>query len=141
MPVIIQHNRTFLSLFGLAVNGNFHYPKYFTIPRPAPTPRFRQPSAFSRFGEMQNPKPKTLAIVAADANIRGLRPKAEGKRSEIWLEGRLRPDTAEHDRFQSDRTCGAGDQCRRGVRRLLPARQRRDGRAASEVGLQAFRRT
>jgi branched-chain amino acid transport system substrate-binding protein len=24
MPIVIQHNRTFLSLFGLAVNGNFH---------------------------------------------------------------------------------------------------------------------
>ena len=31
MPVVIQHNMTFLSLFGLAVNGQFHYPKYFTI--------------------------------------------------------------------------------------------------------------
>src|SRR5206468_6554800 len=39
MPVIMQHNRTFLSLFGLAVNGNFHYPKYFTITPTGPDPR------------------------------------------------------------------------------------------------------
>src|ERR1700753_931027 len=31
MPIVIQHDRTFLSLFGLAVNSEFHYPKYFTI--------------------------------------------------------------------------------------------------------------
>ena len=31
MPVVIQHNATFLALFGLAVNSEFHYPKYFTM--------------------------------------------------------------------------------------------------------------
>src|SRR6201994_4198688 len=29
MPVVIQHNRTFLGLLGLAVNTEFKYPKYF----------------------------------------------------------------------------------------------------------------
>src|SRR6476469_7179755 len=31
MPIIMQHNRTFLSLFGLAVNSEFNYPKYFSF--------------------------------------------------------------------------------------------------------------
>jgi len=31
MPIIMQHNRTFLSLFGLAVNSEFKYPKYFSF--------------------------------------------------------------------------------------------------------------
>lgn len=36
LPVIIQHNATFLSLFGLEVNSEFHYPKYFTMTPTAP---------------------------------------------------------------------------------------------------------
>src|SRR6476620_948686 len=31
MPIIMQHNRTFLSLLGLAVNSEFKYPKYFSF--------------------------------------------------------------------------------------------------------------
>src|SRR6516162_8944591 len=31
MPIIMQHNRTFLSLLGLAVNTEFKYPKYFSF--------------------------------------------------------------------------------------------------------------
>src|SRR5579885_3376123 len=30
MPVAISHNRLFLGLFGLAVNSEFHYPRYFS---------------------------------------------------------------------------------------------------------------
>jgi branched-chain amino acid transport system substrate-binding protein len=76
MPVIIQHNRTFLSLFGLAVNHNFHYPKYFTITPTGPDAAVSSTIGFFEVGEMQNPKPKTLAIVAADAEYP--RTSAEG---------------------------------------------------------------
>ena len=41
MPVIIAHNKTFLALFGLAVNSEFHYPKYFTMTPTGPEPRCR----------------------------------------------------------------------------------------------------
>jgi branched-chain amino acid transport system substrate-binding protein len=76
MPVIIQHNRTFLSLFGLAVNHNFHYPKYFTITPTGPDAAVSSTIGFFEVGEMQEPKPKTLAIVAADAEYP--RTSAEG---------------------------------------------------------------
>ena len=40
MPVVMQHNRTFLSLFGLAVNSEFNYPNYFSfIPTGGPNPK------------------------------------------------------------------------------------------------------
>src|SRR3984885_3948884 len=40
MPIMIQHNRTFLSLFGLAVNTEFQYPKYFSFtPTGGPEPQ------------------------------------------------------------------------------------------------------
>ena len=79
MPVIIQHNRTFLSLFGLAVNSQFHYPKYFTITPTGQNGPIASTIGFFEVGAAQNPPPKTLAIVAADAEY----PKtsAEGVRT------------------------------------------------------------
>jgi len=79
MPIIIQHNRTFLSLFGLAVNAQFHYPKYFTITPTGPDPTISSTIGFFEVGEAQNPKPQTLAIVAADAEYP--RASAEGVRT------------------------------------------------------------
>src|SRR5262245_55237615 len=37
MPVVMQHDRTFFALFGLAVNSEFNYPRYFAI-QPAGAP-------------------------------------------------------------------------------------------------------
>ncbi|HTW52306.1 MAG TPA: amino acid ABC transporter substrate-binding protein [Stellaceae bacterium] len=79
MPVIIQHNKTFLSLFGLAVNAQFHYPKYFTITPTGPDPTVSSTVGFFEVGAAQNPAPKTLAIVAADAEYP--RASAEGVRT------------------------------------------------------------
>src|SRR6185437_4765543 len=31
MPIVMQHERTFFSLFGLAVNSEFHYKRYFSM--------------------------------------------------------------------------------------------------------------
>jgi branched-chain amino acid transport system substrate-binding protein len=66
MPVVIAHNRLFLSLFGLDVNHQFHYPKYFTM-TPTGGNAARQSRGFFEVAAAQNPKPQTLAIVAADA--------------------------------------------------------------------------
>jgi branched-chain amino acid transport system substrate-binding protein len=67
MPVVIAHNRLFLSLFGLAVNHQFHYPKYFTMTPTGPNPTVGTTLGFFEIAAAQKPKPKTLAIVAADA--------------------------------------------------------------------------
>jgi branched-chain amino acid transport system substrate-binding protein len=70
MPVIIQHDRTFLSLFGLAVNTEFQYPKYFSFtPTGGPEPKQSFAAGFFAVAMAQNPKPKTLAIVGADAEF------------------------------------------------------------------------
>jgi branched-chain amino acid transport system substrate-binding protein len=70
MPVIIGHNMTFFGLFGLDVNREFHYPKFFMM---APTGGRYPSRAFSEpffaVAAAQNPKPKTLAIIAADAEF------------------------------------------------------------------------
>jgi branched-chain amino acid transport system substrate-binding protein len=79
MPIVIQHDRTFLSLFGLAVNSEFHYPKYFTITPNGVDPTIAGTIGFFEVGEAQNPKPKTLALIAADAEYS--RASAEGART------------------------------------------------------------
>jgi branched-chain amino acid transport system substrate-binding protein len=69
MPVAIQHNRLFFGLFALAANREFHYDKYFSmlVFGPEPTKSFSQ--AYFDMVMAQTPKPKTLAIVAADAEF------------------------------------------------------------------------
>jgi branched-chain amino acid transport system substrate-binding protein len=66
IPVMIQNNKTFISLFGLAANSEFHYDRYFSmIPAgPDPKPAFTQ--GFFDVAMQQNPKPATVAIAAAD---------------------------------------------------------------------------
>ncbi|HEU5277147.1 MAG TPA: amino acid ABC transporter substrate-binding protein [Xanthobacteraceae bacterium] len=66
MPVIMQRKKVFIGLLGLAVNSEFNYPNYFVmIPSgPDPKPAFTQ--GFFDIAMAQNPKPKTVAIVAAD---------------------------------------------------------------------------
>src|SRR5215468_1584844 len=70
MPVIMQHNRTFLSLLGLAVNSEFQYPKYFSFtPTGGPEPKQSFAEGFFATAMAQNPKPQTLAMVGADAEF------------------------------------------------------------------------
>jgi branched-chain amino acid transport system substrate-binding protein len=70
MPIIMQHNRTFLSLFGLAVNSEFKYPKYFSFtPTGGPEPKQSFAAGFFAVAMAQNPKPQTLAMVGADAEF------------------------------------------------------------------------
>ena len=67
MPIAIQHNALFLGLFGLAVNSEFHYPRYFSMLPAGPDPKRAFCDPFFKVAMQGNPKPKTLAIVAADA--------------------------------------------------------------------------
>jgi len=66
MPVVMSKNKMFIGLFGLAVNDEFKYPNYFAkIPMgPDPKPAFTK--GFFETAMAQNPKPQTVAIVAAD---------------------------------------------------------------------------
>ncbi len=70
MPVIMQHNRTFVSLFGLAVNSEFNYPNYFSFtPTGGPQPKQSFSKGFFEVAMEQTPKPVTLALVGADAEF------------------------------------------------------------------------
>ncbi|HEU0216591.1 MAG TPA: amino acid ABC transporter substrate-binding protein [Stellaceae bacterium] len=69
MPIAIQHNMMFFGLFGLAVNDEFHYDKYFSmLPSGQDAARnFADP--FFKVAMAGNPKPKTLAILAEDSQF------------------------------------------------------------------------
>jgi branched-chain amino acid transport system substrate-binding protein len=70
MPIVIQHNLTFLGLFGLDVNSEFHYPNYFSIiPAGGANPREAFSQGFFKVVEAMDPKPKTIALVGADAEF------------------------------------------------------------------------
>jgi branched-chain amino acid transport system substrate-binding protein len=70
MPVVIAHNMTFFALFGLDVNREFKYPKYFAMqPAGGVDPPVSFSQGFFEVAAAQNPKPKTLAIIAGDAEF------------------------------------------------------------------------
>jgi branched-chain amino acid transport system substrate-binding protein len=66
MPVVIQRGKMFIGLFGLAVNSEFHYPKYFAMIPSGPDAKPAFTEGFFQVAAAQNPKPQTVAIVAAD---------------------------------------------------------------------------
>jgi branched-chain amino acid transport system substrate-binding protein len=66
MPIVIQHNKLFIALLGLAVNSEFDYPNYFVMIPSGPDPKPSFTKGFFDIAMAQAPKPQTVAIVAAD---------------------------------------------------------------------------
>lgn len=69
MPIVMRKKLVFPSLFGLAVNDEFKYNRYFQIMPAGPEPKVDWSSGFFALAAEQKPKPKTVAIVAADAEF------------------------------------------------------------------------
>src|SRR5471030_957265 len=69
IPVVMQKNKTFIGLFALAANSEFHYPKYFSMLPSGPTPKEAFTEGFFQAAIAQNPKPTTVAIAAEDAEF------------------------------------------------------------------------
>jgi branched-chain amino acid transport system substrate-binding protein len=69
MPVVINHNKLYLSLFSLAINAEFHYPRCFAMIATGPNPKIAFSQGFFELAASLDPKPKTLAIVGADAEF------------------------------------------------------------------------
>ena len=67
MPTAMQRNKLFISLFALAVNSEFHYPKYFSMLPMGPDPKHAASDPFFKVAMAANPKPKTLALLAEDS--------------------------------------------------------------------------
>jgi branched-chain amino acid transport system substrate-binding protein len=69
MPIAMAHDKLFVSLFCLAVNSEFHYPRYFSMLPTGPDPKHAFSHGYFDIAMAQSPKPQTIAIVAADAEF------------------------------------------------------------------------
>ena len=112
IPVVMQKGKIFIGLFALDANGEFHYPKYFSMLPSGPTPKESFTEGFFEVATAQNPKPQTVAIAAEDAEFS--RNAAEGARNNVKKYGfkmRLRQDlSAEHHRLLADRPRHSGNE-------------------------------
>jgi branched-chain amino acid transport system substrate-binding protein len=67
MPIVMQRNLTFMTLFGLDVNAKFGYDRFFQIMPAGPEPAADWTRGFFDVAMAMNPKPQTIALVGADA--------------------------------------------------------------------------
>src|SRR5258707_4306514 len=59
MPVVMQRNKLFIGLLGLAVNSEFNYPNYFVMIPSGPDPKPSFTKGFFDIAMEQDPKPTT----------------------------------------------------------------------------------
>ena len=85
MPIAMQRKKVFIGLLGAAVNSAFNYPNYFSMIPTGPDPGTSFTKGFVDLAVRQNPKPQTVAIVAADAEF-GLN-ACEGARKNVKAAG------------------------------------------------------
>jgi branched-chain amino acid transport system substrate-binding protein len=69
IPVLMQHKMTTIAVTALAANSHFHYPGYFVMLPSGPNPKRAFSEGFFKVAMTMNPKPKTVAIAAADAEF------------------------------------------------------------------------
>src|SRR5947208_11730565 len=85
MPIMMQRNMVFMSLFGLNVNSKFNYDRYFQIMPAGPEPALGWTEGFFATAMALNPKPQTVALVGADAEYPAL--ALEGARAQAKKAG------------------------------------------------------
>lgn len=100
MPIAIQRKRVFIGLLGLAVNSEFGYPNYFAMLPAGPDPKPAFTKGFFDTAMAQNPKPKTVAIVAADQEFSinasdGARVNAKQAGLQVVYDKRYPPSTTD----------------------------------------------
>jgi branched-chain amino acid transport system substrate-binding protein len=69
MPIVVQHGKTLMALFALAVNDRFDYPRYFQIMPYGPAGKDEIARGFFEAAMTMTPKPKTVALIGADAEF------------------------------------------------------------------------
>jgi branched-chain amino acid transport system substrate-binding protein len=69
LPVAIEHHKFFVGLMGLGVNNSLSYDRYFAMIPTGPDPNAALTAGFFDSASQQDPKPRTIAILAADADF------------------------------------------------------------------------
>jgi branched-chain amino acid transport system substrate-binding protein len=100
MPLMMQRKKYFVGLYGVGVNSEFNYPNYFAMIPTGPDPKIALTEGFFEAAMKQNPKPTTVAIVAADAEFSrnaadGARANAKKNGLRIVFERNYPPATAD----------------------------------------------
>lgn len=100
MPLVIQKKKLFIGLLGLGVNSEFNYPNYFAMIPSGPDPKPSFTRGFIELAMQQNPRPRTVAIVAADAEFAvnasdGARAVAKEHKLNIVYDRRYPPNTTD----------------------------------------------
>jgi branched-chain amino acid transport system substrate-binding protein len=101
MPIMIQRKKLFIGLLGLAVNSEFNYPNYFVMIPSGPDPKPAFTEGFFQVAMAQNPKPTTVAIVAADQEFSrnasdGARQNAKKFGLKVVYDKRYPPSTTDY---------------------------------------------
>jgi branched-chain amino acid transport system substrate-binding protein len=101
MPVMMQRKKLFIGLLGLAVNSEFNYPNYFVMIPSGPDPKPAFTEGFFQLAMAQNPKPTTVAIVAADQEFSrnasdGARENAKKFGLKVVYDKRYPPSTTDY---------------------------------------------
>jgi branched-chain amino acid transport system substrate-binding protein len=100
MPVVMQKNKVFIGLLGLGVNSEFNYPRFFMMMPSGPDPKPAFSVGFLDAAMKQDPKPRTVAIVAADAEFAvnasdGARDDAKKRGLNVVYDRRYPPNTTD----------------------------------------------
>ena len=85
MPAVIAAKKTTISLLAIGVNEHFNYPKYFSMVPAGPDGIKAFSQGYFEIAAAQSPKPKTVAIVAADAEF--AKTSADGARANAKASG------------------------------------------------------
>ena len=81
IPVLMQFHKTTIGILANAANSKFHYDQYFSMLPTGPEPKKSFAYGFFELAAAQKPRPKTVAIVAADAEF--AQNAADGARESI----------------------------------------------------------
>ena len=85
MPIIMQYNKLTISFTAIGINDKFHYPRYFSMVSTGPVGVAVFSIGFFDLAAAQQPKPQTVAILAADAEF--AQSAAAGARDQIKKHG------------------------------------------------------
>ena len=85
MPTLIQNKRMTISYTAIGINREFNYDKYFSMVPVGPDGVNAFSKGFFALAAKQNPKPQTVAILAADAEF--AQSAAHGAREELQRHG------------------------------------------------------
>lgn len=69
IPILMQFKKTSIGILANAANSKFHYDQYFSMLPTGPEPQKAFSRGFFELAAQAKPRPKTVAIVAADAEF------------------------------------------------------------------------